>query len=43
VQAFNLQVRGADTVAYFNRGLATRKRPQFTRQDFHALLAIRPL
>jgi len=43
VQAFGIRMFDTDNINYRTRGVVSRNRQQLTRQDFHSLLAVRPL
>lgn len=43
VQAFGMRVAGPNLITYRTRGVVSRHRQQLSRQDFHALVTVRPL
>jgi hypothetical protein len=43
VQAFGIRMLDVDKISYWTRAVASRNRQHLTRQDFHSLLAVRPL
>ncbi len=43
VQGFGLRALDPNLITYRTRGVVSRHRQQLTRQDFHALVAVRPL
>jgi hypothetical protein len=43
VQAFTLRIDAPDLVTYRTRGVVSRNRQNLSREDFHGILAVRPL
>jgi len=43
VSAVCLRILGSDVVTYWARGVASRKPQRLSKQDFHSLVAVRPL